>query len=81
MFAWAVIPFPFAYKTEMFFFSSWNLFVFVSALPALLTGFWLITLPETPKFLAENGRRDELLKVLTRMFTENTGKTAEQFKV
>ncbi|OXU27360.1 hypothetical protein TSAR_005195 [Trichomalopsis sarcophagae] len=80
LFAWAVIPFPFSYKTEWFFFSSWNLFVFASALPALLTGLWLITLPETPKFLAENGQRDELLKVLTRMYTENTGNTAEQFK-
>ncbi|XP_058794900.1 synaptic vesicle glycoprotein 2B-like isoform X2 [Phymastichus coffea] len=80
LFAWAVIPIPYAYKTSSFFFSSWNLFVLASAMPALITFLWLLTLPETPKFLAETGQREILLKVLTRMFVENTGECAEKFK-
>ncbi|XP_014233632.1 synaptic vesicle glycoprotein 2B-like [Trichogramma pretiosum] len=78
--AWAVIPLDFSYKAGVFTFSSWNLFVLTSSLPAFFVWLWLLTLPETPKFLAETGQRDILLKVLTRMFVENTGKTAEDFR-
>ncbi|XP_014215680.1 synaptic vesicle glycoprotein 2A-like isoform X2 [Copidosoma floridanum] len=80
LFAWAIIPLTFEYKGDFFQMSSWNLFVLMSSLPALIAGIWLITLPETPKYLAENGEREIMLKVLMRMFVENTGKTPDQFK-
>lgn len=53
----------------------------MSAMPALVTLVWLALLPETPKFLAETGQREMLLKVLTRMYVENTGQSADKFKV
>lgn len=81
VFAWVIIPIEFHYQKDIFSFRSWNLFVLLSAVPALLTALWLIVLPETPKYLAENGKRKKLLKVLTRMYVVNTGKTAEEFKV
>ncbi|XP_011495887.1 PREDICTED: synaptic vesicle glycoprotein 2A-like [Ceratosolen solmsi marchali] len=78
--AWLIIPLRFQFKLHMLSFSSWNLFVLTNCLPALIVALWMLNLPETPKYLAENGRLDALMDVLTRMYIENTGNTAEQFK-
>ncbi|XP_014215666.1 synaptic vesicle glycoprotein 2C-like [Copidosoma floridanum] len=80
LFAWVTIPFEFHYQRGMFSFRSWNLFVLSSSIPALVSALLLAILPETPKYLAEDGQRDRLVKVLTKMYISNTGNTAEDFK-
>ncbi|KAJ8668356.1 hypothetical protein QAD02_010019, partial [Eretmocerus hayati] len=77
--AWLLIPMRLEYTAFSAFSSSWRFFVLMSALPGLFTAIWLLTMPDTPKYLAETGQSHKLLKVLTRMFVENTGKTDKQF--
>lgn len=79
--AWVILPLEFAYESKYFFFRSWNLFILVCCLPAELIAFTLFFFPETPKFLAETGQNVKLLKVLGRMYEENTGLTSEKYFV
>ncbi|XP_043289386.1 synaptic vesicle glycoprotein 2B-like isoform X2 [Venturia canescens] len=71
--AWGIIPLNFGYHTTYFFFNSWNLFMLLCSIPSILIAVQLYCLPETPKYLAESGQYAELLNVLERMFSDNTG--------
>ncbi|XP_003703576.1 synaptic vesicle glycoprotein 2B isoform X1 [Megachile rotundata] len=77
---WIVIPMDVNVEGAGFFLHSWNLFVFICSLPALFTGTWLLFFPETPKYLAETGYNVQMLQVLMRMYAENTGQPAKEYK-
>ncbi|XP_033214711.1 synaptic vesicle glycoprotein 2B-like isoform X2 [Belonocnema kinseyi] len=77
--AWIILPLQFAYESEYFFFRSWNFFILVCCLPAELIALALFFFPETPKYLAETGQNVKLLKVLGRMYEENTGNSAKKY--
>lgn len=77
--AWLIIPLDFEYRREYFLFRSWNLFIFVCALPAEILGIWLIFSPETPKYLAETGQHFQLVNVLINMYEKNNGGTSEDY--
>ncbi|XP_043479333.1 synaptic vesicle glycoprotein 2B-like isoform X1 [Leptopilina heterotoma] len=77
--AWIILPLEFAYESEYFFFRSWNLFILVCCLPAELIAIALFFFPETPKYLAETGQNVKLLKVLGRMYEENTGLSSQKY--
>lgn len=79
--AWLIIPLNFYYDTNYFFFNSWNLFVLICSLPAVLLGLWLFWFPESPKFLLECGEYDQALEILRRMFTINTGHDSISYPV
>ncbi|XP_024222120.1 synaptic vesicle glycoprotein 2A isoform X3 [Bombus impatiens] len=77
---WIIIPLNVNIETDGgFFFHSWNLFVFICSLPALLTGTWLLFFPETPKYLAETGHNVQMLDVLMRMYSENSGEPPKEY--
>ncbi|KAK9299470.1 hypothetical protein QLX08_007493 [Tetragonisca angustula] len=76
---WIVIPLEVSIEKDDFFFHSWNLFVFICSLPALLTGAWLLFFPETPKYLAESGNNVQMLDVLMRMYSENSGEPPKEY--
>lgn len=76
---WIVIPLDVRIEKNDFFFHSWNLFVFICSLPALLTGTWLLFFPETPKYLAETGNNVQMLDVLMRMYSENSGEPPKEY--
>ncbi|XP_048264197.1 synaptic vesicle glycoprotein 2A-like isoform X3 [Bombus affinis] len=77
---WIIIPLNVNIETDSgFFFHSWNLFVFICSLPALLTGTWLLFFPETPKYLAETGHNVQMLDVLMRMYSENSGEPPKEY--
>ena len=78
---WIVIPLEVSIEKDDFFFHSWNLFVFICSLPALLTGAWLLFFPETPKYLAESGNNVQMLDVLMRMYSENSGEPPKEYIV
>nr|CAD7427865.1 unnamed protein product [Timema monikensis] len=69
--AWVIIPLDVRFVSDHFVFGSWNLFVLVCSLPSLLVGTWLLTFPESPKFLMESGRHDEAMGVFKRMYQGN----------
>ncbi|KAG7211808.1 hypothetical protein KM043_011039 [Ampulex compressa] len=76
---WCIIPLDVNFETEHFFFHSWNLFVMICSFPALLIGAWLLSFPETPKYLADTGRKQEMLRVLMKMYAVNTGNPAIEY--
>ncbi|XP_049786312.1 uncharacterized protein LOC126188746 [Schistocerca cancellata] len=50
----------------------WHVFVMVSSVPALLGAVVFSLLPETPKFLMAQGRNEEALAVMRKMYATNT---------
>ncbi|XP_043479399.1 synaptic vesicle glycoprotein 2C-like [Leptopilina heterotoma] len=75
----AIIPQQFFIKKLIFSFHSWNLYILICSLPAISLGFCLIFLPETPKYLAEMGLREQLLQVLVNMYEQNVGKSGKLY--
>ncbi|KAK9879264.1 hypothetical protein WA026_004113 [Henosepilachna vigintioctopunctata] len=60
---------------------SWNVYLLVTALPALLAGLIFIFLPESPKFLMTTGKNDEALAVFQMVYSMNTGKPGNTFPI
>ncbi|XP_022188783.1 synaptic vesicle glycoprotein 2B isoform X2 [Nilaparvata lugens] len=83
LFAWGIIPLRefFKIETSFFWFHSWNMFVLVCSLPAVMLGLWLMWFPESPKFLLECGEYDQALEILRHMFCINSGKTFDQYPI
>ncbi|KAJ8960609.1 hypothetical protein NQ318_013901 [Aromia moschata] len=59
----------------------WRLFVILLVVPEVLVGAWFLRMPESPRFYAAKGEAGEALKVLRRMYSENTGRSSETFPV
>ncbi|XP_063988372.1 synaptic vesicle glycoprotein 2B-like isoform X2 [Diachasmimorpha longicaudata] len=76
---WLVIPIHISFINDFFSFRSWNLFVIVCALPSVFIGCWLLSFPESPKYLAESGNNYQLAKTLFMMHKENTGNSCEDY--
>lgn len=66
---------------EVFFFSPWRLFLVVLAVPELLTAFWILRMPESPKFFLASGSHTKCLTVLRKMYSINTGDHPDLFPV
>lgn len=49
----------------------WRYMLAVASIPAIVLGFGMIVMPESPRWLVKNGRPDEALKVLKRVRDEN----------
>lgn len=79
--AWGIIPLDIEFRAHNFQFSSWNLFVAICAIPSLLIGMWLFFFPESPKFLMEVGDVDEALEILKDMYTQNSGRSRDEYPV
>uniref|UniRef100_A0A667WPD4 Synaptic vesicle glycoprotein 2Ba n=1 Tax=Myripristis murdjan TaxID=586833 RepID=A0A667WPD4_9TELE len=72
-FAWGIIPhygWGFAIGTE-FQMHSWRLYILMCILPALAGLVGLYFMPESPRFLLENGRHDEAWMVLRQVHDTN----------
>lgn len=60
---------------------SWQIFLFVCALPSLFSGVGLFFMPESPKFLMSQGRNSEALQAFQKVFHINTGKPKDSYPV
>lgn len=60
---------------------SWNIFLFVTAIPSFIAFFLYILLPESPKFLMMVGKREEALKVFRTMFRFNIRNSTDQYPI
>ncbi|XP_077993582.1 synaptic vesicle glycoprotein 2B-like [Glandiceps talaboti] len=69
--AWIVIPMKLGYVSSHFTYDSWRIFVALCTIPSFTSAFVFVLLPESPKFLLENGKETEALNVLRRMFICN----------
>ncbi|XP_070536899.1 synaptic vesicle glycoprotein 2C-like isoform X2 [Ptychodera flava] len=69
--AWAIIPRHFGYFSDTFTYDSWRIFVAVCTIPSFTSSFTFVFLPESPKFLLENGEETVALSVLRKMYILN----------
>ncbi|XP_002734267.1 synaptic vesicle glycoprotein 2B-like [Saccoglossus kowalevskii] len=73
--AWIIIPRThLGYFSEHFTFNSWRIFVVVCTLPSFTSSLSFAILPESPKFLLENGQETQALNVLRSVFLVNNRK-------
>nr|CAD7205437.1 unnamed protein product [Timema douglasi] len=78
--AWAIIPQPWRVQLPWCTYSSWRVFLVVCSVPGLITAILLgVFLPESPRFLYSQGRYDETLAVLRRIFSINTSCPPQQY--
>ncbi|XP_075224131.1 synaptic vesicle glycoprotein 2C-like isoform X2 [Lycorma delicatula] len=62
-------------------FRSWRLFYTICGIPSLLTSLLMMSLPESPKFLLAVEKREKAIQVLQYIYSENTGKPADNLEV
>ncbi|CAH1398429.1 unnamed protein product [Nezara viridula] len=62
-------------------FTSWRLYILIQSIPISLALFFLSRLPETPKFLLSQGKRDETMKVLKIIYSINNGNNGNDFPI
>ncbi|XP_062124945.1 synaptic vesicle glycoprotein 2C-like isoform X2 [Drosophila sulfurigaster albostrigata] len=80
--AWAIFPRDWDFVLfESLAIHSWQIFLFVCALPSLISGFVLWTMPESPKFLMSQGRNAEALQMLQKIYRINTGKPKDTYPI
>ncbi|XP_060525996.1 synaptic vesicle glycoprotein 2C-like isoform X2 [Cylas formicarius] len=81
--AWAILPATWSYELPAIgiTFRPWRLLVIVYAVPSLIVAALLAALPESPKFLLTEGKHDETLRILTKMYRKNTGKRGDLYPV
>lgn len=60
---------------------TWQIFLAVTAVPSLLSGFLYIFLPESPKFLMSQGNYSEALSALQRIYAMNKRKSRDSYPV
>nr|CAD7261149.1 unnamed protein product [Timema shepardi] len=78
--AWVIIPQPWRVQLPWCTYSSWRVFLVVCSIPGLITAILLgVFLPESPRFLYSQGRYDETLAVLRRIFSINTSCPPQQY--
>lgn len=59
------------------FISTWRLLLIIHAIPTAISSIGLILVPESPKFLLEQGKPDECLQTLREIHAINTKNTAD----
>ncbi|KAJ8919148.1 hypothetical protein NQ315_012134 [Exocentrus adspersus] len=64
-----------------FVFHSWNLYLLICSLPALISAIAFLFLPESPKFLMTMGRNEKALQVFRKVYRINTGKPEHTFPI
>ncbi|XP_041083004.1 synaptic vesicle glycoprotein 2B-like [Polyodon spathula] len=81
--AWGIIP-HYGWGSSMgtsYQFHSWRVFVLVCTLPAISSLIGLIFMPESPRFLLENGKHDEAWMILKQVHDTNMRAKGEPEKV
>ncbi|XP_063912388.1 synaptic vesicle glycoprotein 2B-like isoform X2 [Zophobas morio] len=81
--AWGILPLNLNYKAfdDSVEFHSWNLYLCICAIPALISAIAFIFMPESPKFLMTTGRNDKALEVFKKVYCFNTGNEPETFPI
>ncbi|XP_037727424.1 synaptic vesicle glycoprotein 2C isoform X2 [Drosophila subpulchrella] len=79
--AYALMPVPIFFKVATLEFRTWQVFLAVSSVPSLLSGFLHIFLPESPKFLMSQGNYKKALDSFQRIYKLNKRKSKESYPV
>ncbi|XP_069356243.1 synaptic vesicle glycoprotein 2C-like [Maniola hyperantus] len=79
--AWAILPLDFRVDFGLYEFRSWRLLAIVYASSFLISAAMLSFGPESPKYLVSQGRHDESLQVLKKIYSGNNRQPAENYPV
>lgn len=81
--AWLILPSELNFYIPILnlSFRPWRLLVIFYGLPSVLFGLGVLHFPESPKFLMTQGRHDEALEILEKMFAFNTGRPLTEYPV
>ncbi|KAJ8730623.1 hypothetical protein PYW08_002036 [Mythimna loreyi] len=81
LFAWAILPLDFRIDFGLYVFRSWRLLSMVNASFFIIGAGFLSLGPESPKYLVTQGKMDEALKVLQRIYAGNKNKAPEDYPI
>ncbi|CAH0554053.1 unnamed protein product [Brassicogethes aeneus] len=80
--AWGILTLGFDFTLgESFKIHSWNIYLFICAVPALISGVCFMFMPETPKFLMTTGNNQKALEIFQKVYSLNTGKPMDTYPV
>lgn len=60
---------------------NWNVFLFVCAIPSLISGTAFCFMPESPKFLMSMGANDKAMEIFKKVYVMNTGNSADSYPI
>lgn len=81
--SWLIINQTFSFYIPIIgtLFKPWRLFIFVCGLPSLICSIALLKIPESPKFVLEQGNQSETIEILKKVYSWNTGKNKDSLKI
>lgn len=81
--AWLIIPqkWSIVLGDGYFVYNSWRIFLSLCSVPTLIGVFCLSFFPESPKFLMSQGRKEEAMKVLRKIYSINTGQPEDTYPI
>ncbi|KAL0124803.1 hypothetical protein PUN28_006574 [Cardiocondyla obscurior] len=79
--AWIIVPLPISFDFYGIRYNSWRMFLGAISLPTFAIAIVTLMYPESPKFLVSQGRTDEALAILRKIYAVNTGRDESEFPV
>ncbi|XP_017889606.1 synaptic vesicle glycoprotein 2B-like isoform X2 [Ceratina calcarata] len=79
--AWIIIPMPMSLQFNGIVYNSWRLLLAIIVMPTLLVTLIAIKYPESPKFLVSQGKTEEALSILKKIYAINTGNHEDEYPV
>ncbi|RZC39043.1 Sugar tr and/or MFS 1 domain containing protein, partial [Asbolus verrucosus] len=81
--AWIILPqnFYFSLLNKSLEFHSWNIYLFLVAIPSVVSGIVFIFMPESPKFLMTMGQNEKALIVFRRVYSWNSGQPVDSYPI
>lgn len=81
--AWLILPQTWFYQIPVLgtLFRPWRLLMIIYALPSIVFSIITYFLPESPKYLLTQGKKDEVLEILKRIYVINSGKDPNNYPV
>ncbi|XP_034485627.1 synaptic vesicle glycoprotein 2B isoform X2 [Drosophila innubila] len=79
--AYFLLPVHIYFNVGKFHFHTWQIFLALTALPSLTSGFLHIFLPESPKFLMSQGNYSKALSSLQRIYAMNKRKSRDSYPI
>ncbi|XP_076628278.1 synaptic vesicle glycoprotein 2C [Colletes latitarsis] len=79
--AWIIIPLPISFQFNGILYNSWRLFLAMIGIPTLMVTLVATRYPESPKFLISQGKTEEALAILRKIYAINTGQHEDEYPV
>lgn len=81
--AWLILSQNWAYQIPILetVFRPWRILMLLYALPSVIFATCIYFLPESPKYLLTQGKNEEVLEILRKIYSINTGRNPNEYPV